>query len=250
MPRTAQNYIDLMRHSLGRTPDPAHDLWATLNDAGRAVFNCAEDAPWFHEWSWRARYEVPLTLTAGASVIDLPADFQEVVNVQIPGQLINRVNQQNLLAVSRLSGTNITGSQTIYMAFDSGRTQASTAVLVTPTATIWPPQATTRSDLRITYLAGWTELAQAAPTALPNIPIEWERLLLLTARSMAYKIETQNDSIDSADIPREISRLVGLDAGKQQDIGKPSFSVMLSARRSGFSNNSAGGISQGIVTRP
>lgn len=229
--RTHQQIVDLMAHALGRTPDARNDLWACYNEAGRALYTAGEVAPWFHRWNWRRRENVTVVVPANSESVTLPADFGQLEAAIATGQNPGRVQIVPAAAIQLYRTTNLAAGGMTYLATDLGSDQSSGAVAMRKRVLIYPLSSAERTDIRLTYLADWRELTQESDGGnRPNIPPDWERLLVLLARKLALDLEDQTPSLEASLIPDETEGLVLQDCGTDIDIGKPTYSVGAAAR--------------------
>lgn len=230
--RSGQDYINLMRHALGKVPDSRLDLWAALNDSGRKLYTCAEVKPWFHTWTWAVRVNQTISVPANEPRFRLEDNFGEVLDVDYASSQTGKVVIVGPEELARLRRSQITPTAVMYVCFDRGSAQKNRAQPMPREAEVWPVQSA-RVDLRLTSQQMWRELDSGSPNDLPLIPVEWEALLVLIARSWAWKLANSSTLADEAEIPAEIDRLVTFDTNKQTFVGRPNHSVMASARRSG-----------------
>lgn len=230
MRRTVTNYIDLMKHALGKTPDARHDLGHTFNDAGRALVNA-------HPWSWRTRSSVPVTLIAGQQYATLPEDFGEIVDVSATYSQTITVQQTSLADLNRRRSFGQYDAMILFVAFEDGYDgPTDTDGTQQNRMQVYPTPAADRSDILITYRAKWIDQDQTNGNRVPNIPRDWERSLILFARSFAVDIENQVDPYENQALygpTGEVQRLIVADAGRQTNHGRPLHNV-LSAGRGGY----------------
>jgi len=225
--RTTQDYLDMMGHSLGKTPDSRHKLIDTLNDAGRALVNA-------HEWTWKTRSGKVLELVAGQDYVDLPADFGAVLSVTSVGGSPISIHLTSIEDIAMRRAWDNYDSLNLFIAFESGSEGLTDEDgVVENQAPVWPTPASARSDLRLAYRSKWVDLESEDPDRVPVIPRDWERSLMLFANAFAWDIENKTDPYENQALfgpTGEIQRLIILDAGKQQNHGRPSHSVMARSR--------------------
>lgn len=224
--RTTGDYIDLMKHALGKTPDSRHLLIDDLNDAGRALVND-------HPWSWRTRNNVAIEIQADSTYAILPEDFGEIIDLRVSGSLTS-VTQTSVSEINRMRAFGQFDAYSLYIAFDDGydSTNDSDGTLQNH-ALIYPTQSTTRNDLTISYRAKWVDMEANDLERVPFIPRDWERSLLLFARSFAISLENQNDPYEDQALfgqTGEMQRLKLLDARRQTNFGQPSHNVLSRGR--------------------
>ena len=224
--RTTGDYIDLIEHALGKTPDSRHLLIDDFNDAGRALVND-------HAWSWRTRNNVTIEIPADSTFAILPEDFGEIVDIRISGSLTT-VTQTSVSEINRMRAFGQFDAYSLFIAFDDGfdSTNGSDGTQQTH-AIIYPSQSTARSDLTISYRAKWVDMESNDLERVPFIPRDWERALLLFARSFAISLENQNDPYENQALfgpMGEIERLKTLDATRQTNYGQPTHNVLSRGR--------------------
>lgn len=223
MRRTTKDYIDLMKHALGKTPDARHSLIHTLNDAGRALVN-------EHPWSWRTRTNQALTLVAGQNYVTLPDDFGELIDIQVENAQTYTVIPTSLADINRRRSWGQYDALTLFIAFEEGyQGPTDEDGILQNRAQVYPTPDTDRSDIIINYQAKWADLDEADTDRVPAIPRDWERSLVLFARSFAVDIENQTDPYENQALfgpAGEIQRLKTADAGRQVNRGKPLHNVL------------------------
>lgn len=236
MARTAQQYVDLMRHVLGKRPDSRHDLWATLNDAGRRLHICAQQKPWHHSWTWAARTAKPLTIKAGQAEIPMMTvggvEFSALKDLSFSTPNIGRVVFTVPEELADLRQRNLNSPGTWWVSWKTAGDQGPRTKSIRNVIAIWPiPSA----DLNMlaTIQQDWRELEEARPNDVPAIPLLWERLLYLICRDMAWSLQNSTQSIEAAQIPDEINVLVNHDTGNQPKVGQARHSVRAAASRRG-----------------
>ncbi len=225
--RTTQDYLDMMAHALGKTPDSRHKLINTLNDAGRALVNS-------HEWTWKTRAGKVLELVANQDYIDLPDDFGAVISVTSVGGSPIVIHQTTVEDIANRRSWDNFDSLNLFIAFNVGGEGLTDEDGVSENrALLWPTPQTARSDLRLSYRTRWVDLEAEDPDRVPVIPRDWERSLMLFANAFAWDTENkanpyENEALFGA--TGEIQRLILLDAGKQSDQGRPAHSVISRSR--------------------
>lgn len=213
---TQAQYIDLMTHCLGKTPDSRHSLPETFNRAGRALVTA-------RPWSWRIRGPVTLSTVANQAYIELPADFCEVRTVYIPSAgAVQRVELATLetLAQIRALSSSYVGTGIIYAFFPSWSSLQQGMTRRVELAPI--PTTNATPSFQLIYNAGWKEIDSGDGTATPQVPLEFEHALVLMARAFANNIENQDSAIEDVAVQNEIARLDKEDSRIQPTYGRMS----------------------------
>ncbi len=228
---TAQRYLDMMRHRLGKTPASRHQLIDTFNEAGRALFIAAAGGPYYHQWTWTSAESVTLNVEPDLDYVVLPADFGTLVGVQEETSVTSTLQLTDPETILRLRADSTISSFTIWMAFDVGDKILTEGEPPRKVAAIFPVQ-TTRRPLRLSYTRTWidftTDAAQLA--RVPNIPAEYDRILRLLAQAFATEIEDGTPPFDNGPYAAELDRLVNYDAARQVTKGQARHSVIRSAQ--------------------
>jgi len=207
------DYIGLMQHCLGKTPDSRHNLYETFNRAARALVTA-------HSWSWRMAGPIALETVANQAFIDLPADFMRVLSVYTPSAgAVQRVNLASLETIANIRSlsSSYVGTGEIYAYFPSWSTLEQG---VTPRAELAPiPTTNAASAFQMFYLRGWHNIDASEVDALPKIPPEFEHALVLMCRAFANNIENQDVALEDTAVGNEIARLKAEDSQKQVNFG-------------------------------
>lgn len=227
---TANDLINLMTHALGKTPDSRHSLYTTLNQAGRAFYDAANRPPWNHEWSWRLKTDITLTLPASVQEIDLPADFGSVLEIGFDTETLGEVVCVSARDLHRYRSNTNTPSLVLYVCFESGGRQPSTSDTARKTMGFWPTQDAARSDVVLTYSRAWADLSSKNPKQVPFSPPEWERLLQEMARAFAFETEFRRPAFEDELVLKEIERLVFLDCQNTPPISQVEHSATRAVR--------------------
>ncbi len=225
--RTTTDYLDLMKHALGKTPDSRHRLLHTFNDAGRALVNA-------HQWRWRARNRVMLNLVSGQPYIELPEDFGELVDINVDNAQTFTVIPTTIADINRRRAWGQYDALSLFVAFDSGHeTNSDEDGIMENRAEIYPTPASSRSDIVVSYFAKWVDMDENDGDRVPLIPRDWERSLVLFARSFAVDIENQIDPYENRALfgpIGEIERLKEVDGLRQVNRGRPINNVLSRGR--------------------
>lgn len=209
---TATQIVDLMSHAIRATADTRHDLWATLNRAGRALVSS-------REWSWRRVGPTQVSGLIGVSSLALPANFSRLLTIHRDDQDggFALVGLEELVRARAIG----TGDATVLLHFPTWTQQAAATDVLVMKAEMWPASGANGSpSFTMVYLKDWTELSSAAPTALPAIPAAFENALVLLARAYAVQIELGQVSSDLSAYAAEIARLQFEDEGRQRQSGQ------------------------------
>jgi len=225
--RTTEDYLNMMRHALGKTTTEtgikAHKLIHDLNDAGRALVNA-------HPWSWRTRAGVAVEQIADQPFVVLPEDFGHLIDIQATNAQTYRVNPTSLADINRLRAWGQYDAQNLYIAFeDAYEADDDSSGVKQNRAEIFPTPTFTRDDVTMSYRAKWIDMDDNDLDRVPLIPRDWERSLVLFARSFAIDIENQVDPYENQALfgpTGEIARLMRDDAHRQIDRGQPLHNVM------------------------
>lgn len=231
MPRTVTDYLNLMRHGLGKTPDARHSLINDFNDAGRALFTAAEGNPWYHSWSWLVRDKVPFTVPGGlVEEVELPEDFGSLVALEFDNTFIGHVETitaAGLAQMRRHPGS--IDALRLYICFDVGKKQATKTSVPKTVAAFWPPRDAAQTGISLTYRRAWVDMTTNDGSAIPDIPPDYERLLMLMSRAYAIHLEDQTAAFEDEQVKAEINALAISDSGRQPNKGRAHWSVRAAA---------------------
>jgi len=218
MSRTVQQYIDLMAHAIGKTPDSRHVLLTVLNNAGNYIFGYAP-------WRWRK------TKATVGSVEDVdyfvpPTDFAQLLEVGIdntdgtPGAFL-RVQPTTLEHMTRMKQafTAPIGG-TLYIDFES-TVAASGAANALPRWYCYPtPTADDDPIIEVVYNRRWVNIpTNFTVNDLVPIPVQFDMALMLAGRAFAVLLENQSSPIELGAANAELDRLKQEFGGVQTDFG-------------------------------
>jgi hypothetical protein len=210
---TAGELYTLVRHGLGKEPAPGHDLWGTINRAGRELMTRAQ-------WSWLTVGPVQVPTVGGSEIVELPEDFGQIIAVWLAGNW-RTVELTTVAEITRYLTTTLALPTSVKIAFDAWTPQGSPTSKIKPRALIWPKANIAQPQvLTMTYRRRWVDVSSRDPDALPSVPAEAEEALILLARAKAKLLE--NDEAASAErqaAEAEIQRLMAYDAMRQVNYG-------------------------------
>ncbi len=199
MAYTAAKLIDLITHAVGGV-DTRHDLWETLNAAGRALIT-------EHQWTWRKNASTVIQITSDST--PLPLDFVSVNSVRWTNNLLGdiRIVTPDVVDEYRQRVPNGASPTVIYLAFGVWRLGDASGP-PTPQVLCFPiPTANAPYSLRVVYNRTWMPLSKDRPGEYPNIPEEAQQALILRARYEAALIEDQNVAPELSAYQAEVQRL-------------------------------------------
>lgn len=131
-----------------------------LNSAGQHLFN-------MHPWNFRSNGFVTLTLSAGASYVDLPVDFGAMTGFAMTSTdaTIEFTTIQNIADMRALDQQ--TGGTRFYAAITQPAAASSTQALPAKRLEIYPtPSATT--SMRLAYRREWVTMASGDTAHIPS----------------------------------------------------------------------------------
>lgn len=235
-----------MRDTYGKNPTSRHKFHEDLNDAGEELFRICESPPWFHSWTWTSVADQVLPIRANEQFVRLPDDFATLIGVQIADRVTGGVMLTTPGHMIELRSDTTVAQTVIYMTFNAGDAQQQVGDAGPGmVAEIYPVQAEDRSDVRISYQRKWRRAEPNEspsgtdvlldPNAIPNIPPQWEALLMLLCQRNALRTGDRPSAALEYDAPigREIDGLVQLDSARQVNHGRVVQSVMNTAQASG-----------------
>lgn len=156
---TAQQLYDLAKHALGKTPAAGHDLWASINQAGRALYT-------ERDWSWSQQTETTLAATAGSEYISLPADFASVDSISLYlGGITADLTRSTIDQIRRLYDGVLPTVATLagrWLWDIVNNPQASTTAQPTKKLILYPlPPSNGVPTIRLVYKRTWIDLSPA-----------------------------------------------------------------------------------------
>ena len=185
---TVSDYIGLIGHAIGKTPDTVdsrHDLYQTLNRAGRAITNC-------HAWSWRTGKAI-LPCVNGQDYLDLPEDYGRFLTATVPTSgsfpLLQVVSLEEIYR-RRSMTMFVSTTGILYAAFDYWERPTTRDTAPTPRAQLWPtPNADGVPTVTLSYERAWVDVSAADVSEAPPIPPAFEQALVDAARAFACALE-------------------------------------------------------------
>lgn len=212
--KTIGDYILLMKHALGKTPATGHDLYSTLNEAGRHLFS-------MHEWGWCHQGPYTLATISGQEYIDLPDDFGTVVQLYQPTTTVNSLQTVTLQELALLRQASVgTGAFAYSIAFTSSAPAANAGLAPTKRALIYPaPSADGTPSISMIYRRAWVDVTEANANDYPSIDRECEGLLSMLAQDRAYLMENKRTLFDPGVVDAEFMRVRANDGSKQWMVG-------------------------------
>jgi hypothetical protein len=194
----------LMEHAVGATPDSRHNLYETLNRAGRF---CTDYAL----WSWRLAGPVALTVQADEKFVALPSDFGRVHTITSPSGGVDSVVETSLGEILQLHADAIhllDGRWHInvppFTVIDQGSGTALPRAMLYPT-----PTSTGSPQLELTYYRRWINVATdgTQDSLRPALPDDFEDALVNLCRGYCIDLQDQADSLEYTRAIRELERL-------------------------------------------
>jgi hypothetical protein len=135
-----------------------------INDAGRAFYN-------IHQWNFRYKPPIAISLRANEPFVLLPADFGEMVAYQMTEGINFGIAFTTPQEVATLRSTTITVTQNYYWASTVFPSQVNQHEAPPPPRfEIWPtPSADDANALTLWYRSKWTKLVKAASAGPPVV---------------------------------------------------------------------------------
>lgn len=234
---TLANYISLMSHALGKTPDSRHNLYETFNRAGRALVT-------LHKWNWRLTGPVAIDAIADQPWLDLPANFALPEQIWIDNSAggtnpFNLVRVTTIADIARLRSDYGVGiqagtfhiAQGLHAPQAGGDTQPTQRWLCYPT-----PTSDAVPSIQCIYWRKWREMNSGDTEKVPDIPLEFEHALTLACRAYAQHIEDQMDPLEDPLLKAEVSRLLGENGQQSPELGQMTGGAMDAYTREAFFN--------------
>lgn len=147
----AHNALGWIETRLGYLPEDAQAAMGVLNAAGEALVS----PPGGHTWRWLNR-EALLDLTIAQNYIDLPSDFQSMLDLGFAEDFVSCIHtttMPQLIELERLPQSGL--SYHVALVYEVVGAEPVPRLRVTP-----EPTATEADVLKLYYRAGWTELAE------------------------------------------------------------------------------------------
>lgn len=206
-----------IRHTLGGDDPPSEcPAISLINEAGDLLVNA-------RRWGWLNRPETPLNLTAAQNWIALPADFGEVISVELSDVLNGQMLSATPKELMAWRSTPIPAAPTtFYWCVE----YLGSAALAAPTPRIGLHQAPTTSQanaVRLMYRAGWTTLSADADVAVVPKWIEplYREFIVAVARGRIEEDEgTVTDRMERVLSGSVFRSLAQRDAVTQPNLGQ------------------------------
>jgi hypothetical protein len=201
---TGTELLAITTHAIGGTPDPSHDLWRSINTAGRRLTG-------EHAWAWR-KTMADLPAVINQPYIALPADFG---NSEGPPVLKGVIGTVYLVTIAKLMEmrqyTIPTFGVDQYVAFG----QQDQSGVPVPVMHLYPtPTANGTPTFTLAYQRKWIDLTSGGAGGAVRIPTEFEGALISACRSKAKAIEEEDPGVDEAQYQAEVTRLWTEDPGR------------------------------------
>ncbi len=216
---TADAYLDLMKHAIGKTPDDRHKLINSLNWAGRQLWT---------EWDWSFKKRGPFRLGAAADQewFDLPDDYDHILTAVIDrtdtaSYSYSILRSATLNEIQNLRTQAVQWSDGFYVNWPHYSSQPSRLVEPKRRAMCYPTPLTDNDPIiTINYMGRWAEISDQDTGVVPNIPIEYEQALALLCRAIAIHLEDQQLAAEDPLYQAEIKRLRTNDALGHPRVGR------------------------------
>lgn len=212
--RLVSDFIAGLRHSLGKSPAAGHNLYHTLNDAGRRLYSV-------HPWGFLTRGPVALPVVANQNYLDLPPDFGGMLNLWAPrtGTFTN-VEVVDLGAIGELrANTTVTiTSGVMYVCFDANGGGVGQEPM--PRALLHPtPAANGSPTMQMIYTRQWRNVRESDANTAVGIPEDFEDALLTGACLLAWNRENPELKKDPSEYIYLIDQLKAADGQNQPSGG-------------------------------
>lgn len=173
-------YVDQAEAAAGGRLDDRTDPIELVNDAGRYMVSMAE-------WTFLNRPAAAGNFVANQAYVALPADFGDLLAVEVPNALQTTVEISTLAAIEYLRGSPLNDPFRYVVAIEYPTQTSDEASSADPRLAIWPTPGTSATNaLRILYRAGWTAIE--VEDKVPNIPLDVEPLLVQIVRAFGRAV--------------------------------------------------------------
>lgn len=207
---TVSQAIDLMEHGAGAAPDSRHNLYQTLNRAGR--FLCA-----YSGWSWTVAGPVYLATAADSRFIRLPDDFRQLIAITAPGSAFGIV-QLDQVRMMQLHSAGAGGYGRWYISVPPHFTPSGSSPIPIKEAMVYPvPETSDPRAFELLYTREWPNIATngSEDGRLLPIPDLFENVLIMLARAYTLDLQDQAESHEMARAMSELALLKSQDAANQ-----------------------------------
>lgn len=223
--RTISQHVGLIQHAVGATPDSRHDLYHTLNRAGRMLTR-------IRSWWWRLVPGVSLPAVISSTDIALPSDFQTLDTIALSSGLgpvyCLTPDQYTQAKANASAGATEYGTRVLLPVMTyADETGAETKVLRMLTAAT----ANGSPTFLISYYREWFDVTSANDADYPHIPPDFDDALMLAARACALDLQDQMESHEMMRFREEVALLAAEDIRRVPEF-TPQTGGAMSRRRS------------------
>lgn len=207
---TVRQAIDLMEHGAGAAPDSRHNLYQTLNRAGR--FLCA-----YSGWSWTVAGPVYLATAADSRFVRLPDDFRQLIAITAPGSAFG-IAQIDQVRMMRLHSASAGGHGRWYITVPPHFTPSPSAPLPVKEAMVFPtPETSDARAFELLYTREWANIADDGSDDDRQLPLpdQFENAIIMLARAYTLDLQDQAESHEMARAMSELALLKSQDAANQ-----------------------------------
>ena len=201
MPLTRNALVGYAEQAVGGRFDARIDAVDLVNDAGRTLVA-------MHPWKFLQRPPVNLTTTAGQNYIELPADFSEIVALEVSDNYALSIRAVTMGRMVLYEGTAGAAGMDLYVSPEFPN-QPSTSEPA-PQARLHlydSPAASSEVVAILAYRAGWTPLTTGK--AVPNVPEDVGPLLTQVVQHFARGFVMQQASGGQVTPVSEVEKLRG-----------------------------------------
>jgi len=229
MSLTLMHLVDAFTSILGEDHDARWDDATLCNQAGQYLFD-------MHEWQWRKRPSVTITLGAGQTYADLPGDLDHIISVQAANNSGRDVflTTSEIIAGFRASSATSVGTS-FWTALEYPDQPDSQSPPRGPRLALFPA-ASAGDQIVVNGRNTWTTLL--LPQQVANVPAKMEMLLVelvrAFARSAASPAMTFSEAVEPIEQSSMLRRLKLADAMAQGNLGQMEGGVLSRGRKRGY----------------